>query len=158
MLIHGLKGHPYKTWTAKGIANPGEGHGQKATPSGGSGLSSKIKGLFARRDSSISTAADSVEGEDSPVFWPADLLPTQCPEARVLVFGYDTAIAKRQSAGLVNRNSIFAHGKDLVNELGRIHPIGRPVIFITHSLGGIVLKEVWNSITVALSDSAVQTL
>ncbi|EEY23115.1 predicted protein [Verticillium alfalfae VaMs.102] len=44
-------------------------------------------------------------------------------------------------SGAVNRNSIFKHGEHLLHELQRKRPLGRPVIFVTHSLGRILLKE-----------------
>ena len=75
------------------------------------------------------------------VFWPADLLFLHCPKARMLVVGYETAIGKHQFAGPVNKNSIFAHCKVLMNDLSRTRPLGRPVQFVAHSLGGIIVKE-----------------
>ena len=87
-------------------------------------------------------AQDPSDGRtsSSPVFWPADLLPTDCPNARILVYGYDTQITKYMTSS-TNKNSTFSHGKDLVFELGRTHPAGRPLIFVAHSLGGILVKE-----------------
>jgi hypothetical protein len=78
---------------------------------------------------------------NQPVFWPADLLPARCPRARILVFGYETTIAKHPFAGAVNKNSLFAHSKTLVNDLSRARPVTRPLLFVVHSLGGIVIKE-----------------
>jgi hypothetical protein len=77
----------------------------------------------------------------SSVFWPGDLLPQVCKQARVLTFGYDTKITKF-GTGPTNKNSVFSHGKDFLYSLGRVHEPGRPLIFIAHSLGGILVKEV----------------
>ncbi|KAH0533344.1 hypothetical protein TsFJ059_001927 [Trichoderma semiorbis] len=35
---------------------------------------------------------NSPENDDQfkPIFWPADLLPKECPNARILTFGYDS--------------------------------------------------------------------
>ncbi|RYP60958.1 hypothetical protein DL770_009885 [Monosporascus sp. CRB-9-2] len=145
VFIHGLNGHPFKTWTVK--VHTHSEHKDKIRPlqrskaSDDDWASTKLKGLFARIGSSRSTSDVSADKGGSGVFWPGDLLPMQCPRARILVFGYNTAIAKHQFTGVVNRNSIFAHSKALVNDLSRTRPLARPVLFVTHSLGGIVIKE-----------------
>ncbi|KAL6354179.1 hypothetical protein LRP88_12513 [Fusarium phalaenopsidis] len=74
------------------------------------------------------------------LFWPGDLLPQDCPNARILTYGYDTKITKYTS-GSTSKNSVFSHSKDFLFALGRSHPKDRPLIFLAHSLGGIVVKE-----------------
>jgi hypothetical protein len=75
------------------------------------------------------------------VYWPRDLLPTDCPKARILTWGYDTNVIKGIAAP-TNKSNIFAHAKDLLYALDRGRPQGRPLIFVAHSLGGIIVKEV----------------
>lgn len=77
----------------------------------------------------------------STIFWPADLLPKECPSARILVYGYDTRVTKYM-AGATSKNTIYAHGKDFVFALSRARPLERPLILVPHSLGGIIVKEV----------------
>ncbi|KAI1299607.1 hypothetical protein F5Y03DRAFT_249326 [Xylaria venustula] len=145
IFVHGLQGHPLKTWAAEvGHQNGYDGKRQSEhkspdldkikAQSKGKSILSRVRKLKLTRDS------ETGEGH-TRVFWPADLLPMKLPTARILVFGYDTVIVKHQFAGAVNKNSVFAHSKDLVNELSRARPLGRPIIFVTHSLGGIVVKE-----------------
>ncbi|KAK5044634.1 hypothetical protein LTR84_010648 [Exophiala bonariae] len=75
------------------------------------------------------------------VFWPRDLLPKVCSSARVLTYGYDSRIAKGYGAS-VNKNSIFQHATDLLLALERSRKQGQPIIWVAHSLGGIIVKQV----------------
>ncbi|RGP71285.1 ankyrin repeats 3 copies domain-containing [Fusarium sporotrichioides] len=92
--IHGLGGHPYKTWTEK---------------------------------------------EDRHL-WLRDSLPIHVPEARIMTFGYDSVVLFGKS-----RSQICDYALDLANrlEMFRQSPQERcrPLLFICHSLGGVVFKE-----------------
>jgi protein SERAC1 len=86
-------------------------------------------------------AQDVVDDSSSPCFWPKDLLPRECSKARVLTWGYDTHVT-RYFNGASNKNNVLSHGKDLLFGLRRARGTARPMIFVAHSLGGIVVKEV----------------
>jgi len=76
------------------------------------------------------------------VFWPHDLLPQSIPDARVLTYGYDTNI--RHWAGpTVNKSTIYDIAWDFLValEANRRNDPSRPLLFVVHSLGGIVIKE-----------------
>jgi hypothetical protein len=95
---------------------------------------------------------------DNGVLWLRDLLPGVVPRARILTYGYQASTRAR--VGLPNQQ-IVAYGKDLitavaterklkgvshsnsyVNHLSGFQISERPIIFIAHSLGGLVLKSV----------------
>jgi hypothetical protein len=102
----------------------------------------KVLKLFSRHKSIPSTDQEhSVTSEQGVVFWPVDLLPVECKEARILTWVYDTTVTKGY-AGAVNKSNIFAHAKDLLFALNRDHTPNRPLVFVAHSLGGILVKEV----------------
>jgi hypothetical protein len=82
-----------------------------------------------------------VTSEKDVIFWPVDFLPFECKEARILTWGYDTKVTKGY-AGAVNKSNIFAHAKDFLFALDRDHTPNRPLVFVAHSLGGILVKEV----------------
>jgi hypothetical protein len=77
------------------------------------------------------------------VFWPEDLLAEDFKDARILTYGYDSRVSQFFK-GSANQNNVSAHGRSLLNalELHRRQCPKRPTIFVVHSLGGIVLKEV----------------
>jgi hypothetical protein len=83
------------------------------------------------------------------VFWPRDLLTHErwCQAARILTYGYDSKVTKAYANS--NKNNLFVHAKDLLHALEREKPKRRPVIFVAHSLGGLVVKEV-NNISTSL--------
>ncbi|KAF5593532.1 RGT2-Sensor of high external glucose concentration [Fusarium pseudocircinatum] len=157
IFVHGLKGHPYKTWRCK--HNP-ENAGEPPADSGKEApksnnwkrleLRRSLKAFLKsssnnnRQDTSLTEFTcnnpPTTETGDLSVFWPADLLPQICNKARILAFGYDTKITKFTS-GPTNTNSIFSHGKDFLFSLAREYVPRRPMIFVAHSLGGILVKE-----------------
>ena len=159
VIIHGFQGHPFKTWAyPAGSQTPTS----PVTPWTGKSVDGKngrpkYLGRLTRRWSRKSTEdpagthrANSNDNngvfEDAHsgtpnVFWPGDLLHEECPDSRILLYGYDTKVMK-VFRGAANRGSIYSHSKNLLFDLVRARPVGRPLIFVAHSLGGVVVKEV----------------
>jgi len=105
IFVHGLQGHPYRTWACK---------------SGG-----KEKAAHSTRRPSFfpSTALRRLSPRkqvDEPVaiFWPRAFLPNDCPKARILTWGYDSNVSKF-FGGPANQNNIFGHAKNLLYALNR---------------------------------------
>jgi hypothetical protein len=73
--------------------------------------------------------------------WLQDLLPKQIPNARIMSYGYNSAVQFSKSTAGVG---MFAD--ELLEDIlsWRVSSVekARPVIFICHSLGGIVFKKV----------------
>jgi hypothetical protein len=84
-------------------------------------------------------------GREGGVYWPLDLLPDACPSARILVWGFHTLLGT-DGRPLRLQDDIFAHAKDLLADLGGFRDTtgteSRGVVFIAHSTGGILVKEV----------------
>ncbi|OTA67283.1 hypothetical protein K449DRAFT_319566, partial [Hypoxylon sp. EC38] len=74
------------------------------------------------------------------VFWPRDFIRDDLEKARAITWGYDANIANAFS--YASKESLFGHGETLLADLSRMRRgITRPLIFICHSLGGLVAKE-----------------
>ncbi|KAI1458489.1 hypothetical protein F4805DRAFT_140939 [Annulohypoxylon moriforme] len=73
-------------------------------------------------------------------FWPRDFLKDDLKNARIITWGYDANIANAVS--YASKESLFGHANTLLNDLARLRRgITRPIIFVCHSLGGLVVKE-----------------
>jgi hypothetical protein len=90
---------------------------------------------------------DADEACDLGTFWPTDLLPDLCCDARTLTWGFRTRISDGHL--VPGQFDIFSRGRDLLNDVNdlltsyREHgQTRREVVFIAHSTGGIIVKEV----------------
>ncbi|KAF8848913.1 hypothetical protein BDZ45DRAFT_555751, partial [Acephala macrosclerotiorum] len=73
----------------------------------------------------------------STTFWPKDLLADDLPNVRLLTFGYSSDVLATFRAA--SQNNITQHAQNLVGDvLGERQDINRPIIFVCHSLGGII--------------------
>lgn len=72
--------------------------------------------------------------------WLQDFLPADLPNARVLTYGYDANTCNR---GRVSTQTIRTHAEKFLQELSRKRQSAprRPIVFVAHSLGGIILKQ-----------------
>lgn len=137
IFVHGLQGHPRRTWyrevkvlpTQTAIpVKPPKSKVQETSnaqrydtsnlpileePLAKSGWRQRVR-IRLRKSESIGFA----HAEHYGVFWPADLLPHECSDARILTFGYDSSVVKFFS-GAVSQNTMFAHAKNLLYALNR---------------------------------------
>jgi len=74
-------------------------------------------------------------------FWPRVLLPEDFPRARIMTFGYDADVVRFWT--IASSNRLDDHGKSLAYAVldQRVQLGPRPIIFIAHSLGGLVCEE-----------------
>ena len=109
MFVHGLQGHPWKTWACKAIPNrePTEAGARSSSPL-------RIKQLFSRKQKNESSKTPTIEGKE--IYWPQDLLPEDCANARIFTWGYDSKVSHFFS-GPANQSNVSAHARDLLYAL-----------------------------------------
>ncbi|KAF8529586.1 hypothetical protein BU17DRAFT_79596 [Hysterangium stoloniferum] len=77
---------------------------------------------------------------DNGKLWLRDFLPHTIPEARILSYGYDA-----YTNSSLSEQTLHGHAQDFLAKLSMSRETGetkdRPIIFIAHSLGGIILKS-----------------
>jgi hypothetical protein len=76
--------------------------------------------------------------------WLQEFLPKQVPTARIMSFGYNSTIALSRSVGRITTfaDQLLQH---LLSNRQSEQEKRRPIIFVCHSLGGLVVKEVCQS-------------
>ena len=80
------------------------------------------------------------------VCWPRDLLKTEAKlkYTRLITWGYDSSVAKLTEFS--SQSSVFGHAENLLSDVSRKREEDeeetRPIIFVGHSLGGLVIKEI----------------
>jgi hypothetical protein len=135
VFVHGFTGHPKRTWTHKGDLSKGDHREAEPEEHGGSEHVAKYRRL-------LSSGPLRKQPVRKSVYWPQDLVPSTLPIARVLTYGYDTNIRHRFDAP-TSKSKVYDIAKDLLVSLEseRRSVPSRPLVFVAHSLGGIVVKE-----------------
>ncbi|KAI9374141.1 hypothetical protein BJX61DRAFT_499713 [Aspergillus egyptiacus] len=80
---------------------------------------------------------------ENGTFWPRDYLPKDIPESRVFIYGYNSTVT---DARTMSTASIKDHANTLLNLLDmkrndQMTSRAPKIIFIGHSLGGLVIKQ-----------------
>ncbi|KAF8252047.1 hypothetical protein K440DRAFT_658315 [Wilcoxina mikolae CBS 423.85] len=85
-------------------------------------------------------AFGSWRSRTQPSMWLRDFLPDMVPKARIMIYGYDTRLDGSNSYA-----SIIDLAKGFLQEVKTVREAPdaaqRPLIFIGHSLGGLVIKQ-----------------
>lgn len=80
---------------------------------------------------------------DGSTCWPTTWLSSKFPNARILSLSYDSSARKTAKTGNMDPTAL---GENLMNNLVspqvRVGQKGCPVVFVCHSLGGLIVKEI----------------
>ncbi|KAI0514616.1 hypothetical protein F5B22DRAFT_224984 [Xylaria bambusicola] len=151
VFVHGFGGHPMRSWQYEDRISPDTR--LTAIPPARDG---HLKNLLRTARSSNKTDRSNIEAAitqkdawraDSnvlpQVFWPRDFLPMACPEARIMTWGYHTLHSGNMP--ITAQLDLFARVRELLRDLRDLRRDDgvqtRPLIFIAHSLGGMIVKE-----------------
>ncbi|WYZ37655.1 hypothetical protein EsH8_II_001161 [Colletotrichum jinshuiense] len=113
IFIHGLRGHPRRTWESDRVEDDVKAYSTTSRKR------DSMKSLFTKRSTS-SSSQDNPQDASTPdkLFWPEDYLANDIPEARIWTYGYNAdAISGLFQAN--NMNSVSQHGRDLTAKIER---------------------------------------
>ncbi|KAI1112399.1 hypothetical protein F5Y14DRAFT_442622 [Nemania sp. NC0429] len=91
-----------------------------------------------------SHAFRSWTSESGDKMWLRDYLPRAIPNHRAILYGYNTMLEGSQSKELI-RDLGARFMEDLATFRANTNTSRRPIVFIAHSLGGLLVKERGNS-------------
>ena len=129
----------------------GQNYGIKELHDGGTKASTDIVFVHGLTGNSYSTWLH----KDAKVHWPSELLKQDIPDARILGFGYDADVISFWNPASNSRLSNHAENMvgALVRKRERTNTETRRILFVAHSLGGLVVEQALNH-----SRSAAETV
>ncbi|KAL8722147.1 MAG: hypothetical protein Q9181_007550 [Wetmoreana brouardii] len=83
--------------------------------------------------------------QETGIHWPSKFLGQDIPDSRILSFGYDADVFNIWSRGPASKSRLSNHAESLVGKLVRERERSdtedRKIIFVAHSLGGLVTEQ-----------------
>ena len=109
------------------------------TPANGQGIQIDIVAVHGLMGNPYTTWVKAKDPNGKP--WISDFLPSQLPRARVFSYGYDSQVVRSSSVAGIPE---FAENLLAWLKLRRSSESEkqRPLLFICHGLGGIIVKKV----------------
>ena len=119
----------------------GQNYGVKVLYDGGVEASVDIVFVHGLTGNAYNTWLHKDKG--TRMHWPSELLKQDLPDARILSFGYDADIVNFWNPASNSRLSNHAENMvgDLVRKRERTNSEARKILFIAHSLGGLVIEH-----------------
>jgi hypothetical protein len=137
IFVHGLFGHPEKTWTGTKKSSK---TAKRGPPPQSSSKRVHAHGVIEKEDGKAAKDADL---DLDSVFWPAALLPRIAPNTKIWTWGYDADIDNIWSSA--SQNTVSQHATNLLSDVADLletKECNLPIIFAVHSLGGLIIKAV----------------
>jgi pimeloyl-ACP methyl ester carboxylesterase len=139
VFVHGLLGSVFKTWRQDQlIANvPNE---EQMEASDGEGSKIVLWSKFFRSWSS-DTDQES-KSEKYTRCWPRDWLAPQLRNVRVLGVNYQTHLSDWLIEHPMDSKTIEQRAKEVLSELKQAGVGQRPIVWVSHSMGGLLVKQI----------------
>ena len=148
VFVHGLWGHPRKTWETEAVKVTSSNHETDSRPSSEVvqrrkssfvGQIMKTTGFSKPQQNSVSTFSSTSTASTQPLqdktlpspvietdrpkpnrlYWPQDLLPMDIPQAKVMTYGYDADVIGTLRGDHIKMNNFTTHSQDLLVKLQR---------------------------------------
>ncbi|KAL8791369.1 MAG: hypothetical protein Q9195_005907 [Heterodermia aff. obscurata] len=148
IFVHGLFGDPYKTWASKSPKTRSKS--PRNRPINYTESSRQREGGVGGTEH---RSVDRHRGDGTPLdgyaesamFWPQDMLPGVIADVRVFTWGYDADV---DGLGSRSQSTINQHAGSLLSDIADQREVAdyykRPIVFVAHSLGGIIVKSALN--------------
>lgn len=96
--------------------------------------------------------------KDGKTLWPKDYLRSDFPNCRIMTFGYrsDQVLWDQPSRSLAATTNYLLD--ELMQRRRDVNPPTRPIIFVAHSLGGLIVKNALIEASEAIEDSVMDKL
>ena len=78
---------------------------------------------------------------DNGSIWIRDFLPNDIPFARIMTFGYESTVAFSKSVATLEDKALDLLNRVATKRSAIINEDPRPIVFVCHSFGGIVVKK-----------------
>ena len=154
MFVHGLFGHPDYTLRYVGSKSSSKSSDRNGASSMERYTSGGNPQGQSSEDNQQGSASNSTKSKLA--FWARDLLPRVIPDTRIYTWGYDADIHKFGPS--TSQNTIHQHSSSLLSDLADLQEScsnkSTPIIFVVHSLGGIIVKDAMNHSLQTTNDSA----
>ncbi|MBZ3871296.1 Protein SERAC1 [Sciurus carolinensis] len=97
---------------------------------------------WRQQDSERSLIEKALEDEDRyTTCWPKTWLARDCPALRIISVEYDTTLSDWRAGCPTERKTIAFRSNELLRKLRAAGVGDRPVIWISHSMGGLLVKK-----------------
>lgn len=147
VFVHGLRGGPLMTWRCGRVAVDENGQlrpvDERLAVHPGSPLVGKNAALAANTGDLPPTLSSHSGEAPTMAVWPRDWLHEDAPKCRVLSIGHDAGVLRQGVGRGMIGPTLASRAAEISAALERsgVGRDGRKIVFVTHSYGGLLVKQ-----------------